>query len=739
MTAFNLAPDDTPEPDEPRTALAKLTAGRDPVPTIDTTEPIRPEWLRSWGGFHSATSLAVRRAAYRTGVFLLHLPALLCLLALYSPRGLGRLVAVLGRYLYDYDSAQVRHAHAAAVETKEYVQAQNVRRANLKARWMVAGTAGLVVLGPLFAWWAPQVLAVAAGLAVFMWTVKLIPGQHWGEVVAAAGLGVGVWYWTPDLLDRVPQPPAWALLAALAVVVLALGWVGRPAGKQMVKRADPRDAGIVEKPTAPMVVDALVRLGIPGLAEKTRDDIRVFAPGVARSRRGYHLSMELPAGVTAASVMDRREEFAAALRRELGTCWPAKGTRHPGHLELFISDDPMATAPQGRWKVADGEIRDIFKPIELFTDQEGKWVDLTFAYQQLVVGGAPGYGKSFAVRQLGVAAAFDPRVRIVCMDGKGNGDLRPLRLVAHGFYEGDEPDEIAEQLAAVRAIREEMRRRARFLRDLPRDENPESKVTSELADRYPHLAPILILVDEVQVYSEYADKKIREEFVALFTDIVKRGRSAAIIPVFCTQKPDASALPSAIASNCSIRLCFRVNDWKSNDQVLGTGMHSTGIKATLFAATDKGLAWLKGDGGDPMVVRTAFGLDAVRSEELMMTARSLREGRGLLTGQAAGEDAANEAVQVDLLADVRDVMDHPPVPRMHLAHVLERLVLLRPSTWGHLDVDALGGMLRQAGVPVGQVKVGGRNTSGVRRESLNIAATSDEDPDDGGGVVVPIR
>lgn len=191
-----------------------------------------------------------------------------------------------------------------------------------------------------------------------------------------------------------------------------------------------------------------------------------------------------------------------------------------------------------------------------------------------------------------MAVAFDPRVRLTALDGKGNGDRR----VAHGFYEGDEPDEVAEQLAAVRAIREEMRRRARFLRDLPREENPQSKVTSELVDRYPHLAPIVLLVDEVQVYTEYEDKAVRDEFIALFTDLVKRGRSAGIIPVFCTQKPDAKALPSSIADNCSVRLCFRVNSDRANNQVLGPGSYASGVNATLFSAKDRGLAWLRGDG-----------------------------------------------------------------------------------------------------------------------------------------------
>jgi DNA segregation ATPase FtsK/SpoIIIE, S-DNA-T family len=368
-------------------------------------------------------------------------------------------------------------------------------------------------------------------------------------------VGAATWWFLPQALVLIPRPPAWAAWAVLALVVLTLGWIGRPQGRALVARPDPRDAGLLEKPTAPMVVDALVRLAIPRLTEKTRDDIRVFA---------------------------------------------------------------------------------------------------------------------------------------------------------------------------------------RFLRDLPREENPLSKVTSELVDRYPHLAPIVLLVDEVQVYSEYEDPKVREEFVALFTDLVKRGRSAGIIPVFCTQKPDAKALPSSIASNCSVRLCFRVNDWKPNDQVLGTGMHSTGVKAALFSAQDKGLAWLKGDGGDPQVVRTVFGLDAVAAEELMMTARAIREGRGLLTGQAAGEEAEREELQVSLLDDARHAFQQNRA--MLLGEIREGLELLRPGIWGHLDNDALGALLKEAGVRLGTVYSTAlkREGYGVKREWLGVAATADEDPDDGDGEVIDL-
>lgn len=717
------------------TALDKLTEHREKTP-VDTATPIRPGWLADREAFHSTTALVGRRAAYRTGRFLVHLPALLALLVLYSPRGLGRLAKALGRYLYDYDSAEIRHQHAGQAETKEYAAAARIRGANLRARWMVAGTLGVLVLGPVLAWTFPYVLSGIVGVALFVWTVKLIPGRSAWELVAAVAVGVAVWWFLPMGLELIPAPPAWVWPLVVVPVVLGLGWHGRPGGKTLVKRDDPAAAGIPEKPTAPIVIDALCRLNITGLTDKTRDEVRVFAPGVARSRRGYHLQLEMPPGVTATAVMDKREAFAGAMHRELGTVWPRQGEKHPNHLELFMSDLPMNKAPQAPWPLAEGKPVDIFDSLPLFTDQEGQWVSGRFAYSQWVVGGQPGYGKTFASRELGVACAFDPRTRITVLDGKGFGDMGVFRLVAHRFFEGDAPEEIAEQLVAVRAIRDEMRRRGQFVRQLPREECPESKVTSELVDRYPDLAPIVLLVDEVQVYTEYEDKKIKDEFIALFTDLVKRGRAAGIIPIFCTQKPDASALPSAISDNCSTRLCFRVLTANANNQVLGNGMYAAGVRATLFTGQDKGLAWLRGDGDEAQVVRTVHGLDAVAAEELLLKARAIRDRRGLLTGDAAGEEAAREEVQADLLADCREVVNSPENGgrNMSLGGLRDRLTLLRPGLWGHLDVEALGSALRAAGVVPKSVhcRDTGKSSQGVKREWLEVAATSDVDPDDDG-------
>ncbi len=114
---------------------------------------------------------------------------------------------------------------------------------------------------------------------------------------------------------------------------------------------------------------------------------------------------------------------------------------HPGHVRVFIGDEPMASAEQSPWKLAEDKRVDIFDALPLFTEQEGQWFDQRLMYNAIVIGGAPGFGKTFELRALGVAIARDPRTRIVVLDGKGNGDMRPFRLVAHGYHEGDEPED----------------------------------------------------------------------------------------------------------------------------------------------------------------------------------------------------------------------------------------------------------------------------------------------------------
>lgn len=663
---------------------------------------------------------ATAPAATRAKAVGRQLPAAPIRLVARSPRGAGRLVRRLVAYLRDDQTVDLLAKHAEA-GSEAYTKASEERRARLvERRWRAGVVAAPVVLAGL-AWWAPGVLAWLAGVGVFVGVACLAPRRNleeWlGWLAAAIGAGVLAWWSAPKLATMVPYPPLWAWCTAGGLAVLVCGLAGRkenaPPLIEMPIGESPSQPG---KPSADQVIEALCRLGIkdltPNKLEEVRAETRVIAPGVGRSRRGWHIQLELPWGVTAESVMEKRQQLAAALKRQLGTVWPSQGPWHPAHLVLFLSDLPMATAPQEPWPVAESLRVDIFDPVPMFTDQEGNWVDLQIAYKRILIGGESGSGKSFYVRQIGVVAALDPRTRIVVLDGKANGDMDPLIPIAHGFYVGAQPEEMEEQLAALQAIEREMDRRARFLRTLPREENPENKITSALVDRYPDLAPYVLPVDELQEYTQNADKELAREFTRILTRFSRLGRSAGIILVAATQYPADGVVPVAMRSNFSTKFCLRVEGHSQVEVILGTGSYAAGMKANLFTQAEAGLAWHKGDGQEPAIVRSVRGLDGPACDELVAAARQIRASRGLLTGQAA-DDVQDAELVIDIAADVMQVMRQRGTQTAHLEELVEWLQDLRPENYGSLDERELGRRIRNAGMTVGPVWRRDRTKQGV--------------------------
>jgi hypothetical protein len=104
---------------------------------------------------------------------------------------------------------------------------------------------------------------------------------------------------------------------------------------------------------------------------------------------------------------------------------------------------------------------------------------------------------TFSVRLLLLAAALDPLAELHVFDMKGTGDFSALEPVAHAYRAGDDADDIEYALADLRALSEELRRRTKVIRTLPRDLCPESKITPELAGkRALRLHPIVLAADE---------------------------------------------------------------------------------------------------------------------------------------------------------------------------------------------------------------------------------------------------
>lgn len=644
-----------------------------------------------------------------------------------TPHGAARAARLTSDWLRDARSADLLAKHAEAGEGDQYAKVASARQQLDLAgrRWLVAGGLGLVVMAGL-AWWAPQVFAGAlaslAFAAVVAMAPRTAPREFLGGLALAGLAAAAAWYGGPHLAGLVPQPPAWLWWVVGGVLVMVFGWLGRHEDQPLVEM--PMDqlnqSHEPKRPTAEMIVDALCRLGIkdltPANLDKVREETRVIAPGVGRSRRGWHLQLELPWAVTAGQVMDKREQLAAALKRELGTVWPTQGSRHPGHLVLFLSDLPMATAQQDVWPIAERRRVDIFEPVPMFTDQEGRWVDLQIAYKRIIVGGESGSGKSFYVRQIGVAAALDPRTRIVGFDGKANGDLDPLMPIAHGFYVGARPEEMAEQLAAAKDIEREMDRRSRFLRTLPREENPENKVTSPLVDRYPDLAPYVVIVDELQEYTQNEDKEMAKEFTRIFTRFSRLGRSAGIILVVATQYPADGVVPVAMRSNFSTKFCLRVEGHQQVEVILGTGTYAAGLKANLFTTAEAGLAWHKGDGLEPAIIQSVRGLDGPACDELVAVARAIRKSRGLLSGQAAGDGGEIEDAEV-VISIAEDTLlamrQHGNTATAHLGELVGWLQEMRPLNYDSLDVKELGKRLRNDRMKVTPVWRADRTKQGI--------------------------
>lgn len=662
--------------------VARPTPAAPPKP-VGELQPLLVGWLKDRREFLDTVPPTLHRMAHRAMWHGLRLPLYAARLALMSPRGLWRVVRALWRVMTDGEGHPLRVEAAAGSDPDRWLKLRRERNDRIRGRAIIAA----VLLGLL-----ALTAATLAALDAF-------------EVIA------------------LPPPGTWWACGLAAVQVL--GYVGRPAGRPLLRPATVL-AGNHGPLRAPFVMEALVSLGIKGMTDVEHIGL-LF--DVARVGPGYQCDLELPRGVAAATVMERRSQLSAALRRELGCVWPSVGNRHEGHLSLYVGDHPMNAARQAPWPLLKDGAVNVFRPAPMFTDQRGKWVDLTLAYTSGVIGAVPRVGKTFALREILLVAGLDVRTKVYAFDLKGTGDLSPVALFAHAYSVGDEDEEIAEQLAHLRDLREELRRRARVIRGLSHQECPENKVSDSLASRRElHLEPIVLGCDECQMWFEHPVKAIREEFTRICTDLVKRGPALGIICYFATQKPDAKSIPTAIADNVVVRFCLKVNGQVSNDQVLGTSSYKEGIRATLFAFSDKGIGYLRGDGVEPLIVRTVVGLDAPAAEKVALRARRERELDRRLTGHAAGEVMEAEAEQVVFLDDVRKVFGDRDTA--HLEDLVAGLALLRPALYGALNVRSLGTQLRTAGVAVGNVYVSGkpreRSTApGVRRAALEVSTTRD--------------
>ena len=441
-----------------------------------------------------------------------------------------------------------------------------------------------------------------------------------------------------------------AITAASAVLAPILGIIGRVEGAPIVTPPT-YSTGDAPIPDAALVTKALSAIGVGELNKALREDhraLRFMAP-VTRDGEGWRVSVELPPGVTAGDVVERRDRLASGLRRPSSTVWPEPDeSGHEGQLTIWVGDKPLSTTRPIPWVLTDRGRTNIFAPLPFGTDQRGRPVEVTLMYASGVIGAVPRMGKTAGLRLLLLAAGLDPRVELHIANLKGGGDLEPFAPIAHYLLSDDDDDSLAEFLRDLQDIQSAMRARYRTIKQLPRERCPDAKVTDELAsDRSLSLHPVVVGIDECQVAFEH--DKYGAEFEAVVTDLVKRGPAVGITVLVATQRPDKQSLPTGIRSNAVLRWALRLTSQVETDMVLGTGAYKQGYRPQSFSRTDLGVGWLLGDGEKPTIARAAY-VDTPTAAAICERARGDRYGLGLLTGAAAGEAVVDD--RPPLLSDL---------------------------------------------------------------------------------------
>ena len=673
-----------------------VPVGEPAQPVQRERSPVLPGWLSTGAGRTGAVTGALLEARHFVTFHGVRIPWYLVRPIGRTPVGIWRVAKFVAHWVGDHgsDDDRARMAEVVAANHNAGI-AMTLHDADLQHRRAMRTRALLVLAAlPLVGW--------------LIW-LRVSDWQPWQQLLAG-----------------------WALL-------FVLGLIGRDrttGGERSVARYH---GSRPTKPTAEVITFALRHLGIGALTKAIEADpdtaIRFTGPA-HREGTGWRIDFDLPPGVTAAEVIDRRSKLAAALQRPVGCVWPtALAEIHEGRLSLFVADKALGRSGAIPWELAERGETNVFEPLPLGSDPKGQPVTIVLMFAAGVIGAIPRMGKTFTLRLLLLAAALDARCELHIFNLKGGPDLKCFADgLARTYRSGDRPDDLEAARLACTALQDEMRRRYDVLDELPADICPEGKITDALASRKDlGLHPIVAAVDECQLWFESSipvqtasgSKKSQtygDVLSGLAEDLVRRGPAVGVMCWFSTQRPDASSLPTPIRDNAALRIAMRVTSQPANDQILGTSAYKEGVRATQFNRSDHGLAILTGEGDDPVIVKTAFvdGADALKIA-----------GRALAVREAKGwhREPDPELVDVDDRSLLDDLVDIWPddMDRLHWIELAPMLIDAFPDVYPDSDVaqvaQSVSRQARTFGIPTTDFRsrLDGQARKGMTGQSLRRA------------------
>jgi len=390
---------------------------------------------------------------------------------------------------------------------------------------------------------------------------------------------------------------AWMMLTpAVPILVVALvlavaGAVERSRGTATELGGTNRD-GIGTNPSSKDLRRAISQ--VKGLGKY--EDIRVLGMIARDGNRAWVGTVQLPPGITATKLIAKVEEIAAVFDVAVSQLRITPIRTSAGRARIWCADEDPMTGPPimspliGRTTPVDVWREKIFMGTSVYGDP------VTFTpinKAGMLTGGESGSGKSVADDQMLCAVALDPHAQLWLVDAK-MVELEAYRPVAHEYL--GEPDRDAYK-AMVQKLTDEKDRRLRAM--------AQAGVTRITGDNWRRFdAPfILFHTDEIQMF--IVGEKQGEVSQPL-GKLASQCRAVGIFVSLATQYPKAEVVPTFVRENMTLRLGLRCSGVTASNVILGDGMAGRGFNAGAFTDEQKGAAWLKGEKGDPLQLRTGY-------------------------------------------------------------------------------------------------------------------------------------
>ena len=238
----------------------------------------------------------------------------------------------------------------------------------------------------------------------------------------------------------------------------------------------------------------------------------------------------------------------------------------------------------------------MFDPVYVGVDEFGEPTYIKIIYRNLLAGGEPGGGKSGLLNTLTAHAALSVGTRLVLFDGK-QVELGMWDDIADEFVGPD----LDHAIITLKRLQKVMDNRYTWLRAHRRRKvEPSDGMTV-----------IVVVCDEIALYSAtLGTDQQQKEFIALFRDLVARGRAAAMPVIAATQRPSVDIIPKSLRDLFGYRAAFRCTSTGSSNIVLGDGWSESGFDAAELSPTNQGTAYLIAEGGVPRRIKVAYLSDS---------------------------------------------------------------------------------------------------------------------------------